>query len=83
MADVRYCQQEIATGEPMTANQIRDMLRRRITYEFNQSALAAELRISNGHLSDILAGKKEPGDKVIAALGLEVDYRRIRSTKGK
>lgn len=42
-------------------------------------------KISAGHISRVLRGEKQPGEKVLGWLGLEVAhaYRRRRTTPGK
>ena len=47
----------------------------------SQRALARELGVSEAYLSDIINGRRDPGRKILKALGLErvVDYRPARS----
>lgn len=49
----------------------------------SQKALATELGISQQYLCDVLAGRREPGDGILAPLGLEkvTCYRRKKSTQ--
>lgn len=44
-----------------------------------QAKLAETLEVSLSYLNDILRGRREPGPKILAALGLErvVTYRRV------
>ena len=44
-----------------------------------QKALAEKLGINQAYLSDILAGRREPADKILTALGMErvVTYRFV------
>ena len=46
-----------------------------------QKALAEQLGVSPAYLSDVLNGRKDPGDAILEPLGLErvVTYRRKRS----
>lgn len=62
----------------MTAEEVRDILRKAI--DGNASAWARPLGISQAYVSDVLAGRREPGDKILQALKLEkvVTYRRAR-----
>lgn len=43
----------------------------------NQSAWAKANKISPAYVSDVIAGRREPGKKILSALGLErvVSYR--------
>lgn len=45
-------------------------LRRRAEAAGSQAALAAEIGVSPQHLGDLLAGKREPGPRLLARLGL-------------
>lgn len=53
------------------------MLRARLTEDFNQSALADEMGISDQYLSEILRQKRPPSERILEFLGLErvVTYR--------
>ncbi len=48
------------------------------TLGVGQNALARRMGVTNGHLSRVLSGEKEPGDKVLGWLGYErvVRYQR-------
>lgn len=51
----------------------------------SQKAVAVELGVSQQYLSDVLCGRKEPGDSILAPMGLErvVSYRkRSRASAG-
>lgn len=63
----------------MNEADVLSLLKKRAKAE-KQVYLAADLEISPAYLSDILAGKRGFGDKVITALGLEqiVTYRKVR-----
>lgn len=62
----------------ITADQLRSLVSTRIIGERSQKELADELGISTAYLSDFLAGAREPGHKMLTALGYEriVRYRR-------
>lgn len=55
---------------------VLDEIKRAIKKAGNQSAFAKIAGISPQFLSDILAGRREPSDKVLEALGLERSYRK-------
>jgi transcriptional regulator with XRE-family HTH domain len=57
----------------------RTLIRRRLDGK-TQAALAAELGITPAYLSDILNFRREPGRRVLKALGLQkvVSYRQAR-----
>lgn len=57
---------------------LREDLKRRIKFGFNQTDLAKELKVSQSHLSEVLSGKKGIGDELAKALGYEriVTYRK-------
>ncbi len=50
----------------------------------SQIKVARELKISAAYLNDVLQGRKDPGPKILEALGLDrrIEYFK-RSTKGK
>ena len=64
-----------------TDEQIAAELRSRIGYSTTQTAIAKELGISKAFLSEVLAGKKAVGKKVLKALGYQPVpyYRRVGS----
>lgn len=45
----------------------------------NQKQVAAELGVSQSYLSDVLLGRKEPGESILQPLGLRrvIRYERI------
>jgi hypothetical protein len=53
----------------MTANDVRDLLR--TACDGNQRRWAAANSISAPYVSDVLAGKREPGETILRALGLD------------
>ena len=60
----------------MTREQIVEQLRKLCIQHKSQKAVATFLGISDPYLSDILAGKRAPGPKVLKALGLRRGYER-------
>jgi hypothetical protein len=65
----------------MTADEVRVLLREACRKAGSQSAWAEEHNVSGSYVSDLVHGRREPGDKVLAALGLErvaVTYRRLK-----
>lgn len=64
----------------MDANDVRVMLMRELR-TMKQGALAARLGIARTSLNRVLAGKREPGQDICAALGLRrrIIYERIGS----
>lgn len=55
----------------LTADDVRRSLNERVKKHGDQKALAAQLGISEGHLSALLSGNKEPGPLVLDPLNLE------------
>lgn len=56
--------------ELLTVEDVRETLVFRITKSGSATAYAKSINISPAYLSDILSGKREPGEKVLSALGL-------------
>ena len=58
---------------------IRGLLWRAVDNAGGKAALAAEWHISAQYIADVLNGRRDPGKKVLAALGYEkiVLYRKI------
>jgi predicted transcriptional regulator len=65
-----------ATQDGMNAEQVRELLRAKING--NQAAWAKAHTLSPSYISDVLSGRREPGEAVMRALGLEriVTYRK-------
>jgi hypothetical protein len=65
----------------MTAEKVREMLRNVCRKAGGQSQWAGLNGMSGVYVSDVLAGRKEPAGKMLAALGLErvVTYRKVRT----
>lgn len=61
----------------MTADDVREMLRRVIARAGSQKATALEAGCSYAFLNDVLHGRREPSGPLLDALGLErvVTYR--------
>lgn len=64
-----------------TQTQVIEMLRRQIALRRTQKAMAAELGISQAYLSDIIHGRRAPGQAVLALLGLEERYVPVKKSK--
>lgn len=66
----------------MTEDEVRQMLRAACTKAGSQAAWATKHGITAAYVSDVLAGKRTFGPKVLEALGLEairtVVYRKAR-----
>lgn len=62
-------------AKDLTADEVREKLRTAINGNASEWGRAAG--ISPAYVSDVLGGKREPGDKILQALGLEkvVTYR--------
>jgi hypothetical protein len=58
---------------------------RRLQGDSEQRTLAISLGVSPQYLNDILNGRRLPGEKILAPMGLaaETYYRKVRSGKGK
>lgn len=53
----------------MTPDGLREMIRSLVTYEGGQRPLAKRLGVSEPYLSDVLHKRREPGGKMLKALG--------------
>lgn len=64
----------------MTADDVRDLVRRHIAIAGSQSKWAGEVQISQGYISDFLKGFREPGPHILRVLGLErqMTYRKVK-----
>jgi transcriptional regulator with XRE-family HTH domain len=56
--------------ETLTAADVLNMLRSHISDERSQKDLAREIGVSETYVSLVLAGKRQPGPKVLTFLGL-------------
>ena len=65
----------------MTADDVRNLMRREIAKKGTIGAWAREANINAAYVSDVLRGHREPAHKILAALGIErvVTYRRVRA----
>ena len=55
----------------MTAAEVRDRLREACAAAGSQQAFAAQAGVTASYVSDVLLGRREPTDAVLAPLGLE------------
>ena len=62
----------------MNKEQVIDLLRAACVKAGSQTAWATERGIATAYVSDVLKGRREPGAKLLDALGIEriVTYRR-------
>lgn len=62
----------------MNSQKVRGMLALKTANLGQMAAFARQHQISRGYLGDVLTGRREPGQKILDALGLErvVTYRR-------
>jgi len=67
----------------MTAEDVRNLIRQECAAAGSARAWAVKIGISGAYVSDVLAGKREPGDSILAPLGLEriVTYQKTKSGK--
>ena len=68
--------------KPLSKADLVKMLLQRAKRAGSQQALAEALGVTPAYLSDVLGGRREPGPKILAALGLRrrvVYVRRSRS----
>lgn len=63
----------------MTKDELIQHLQQMIAQAGSQRELAIRLGVSAAYLGDVLHGKREPGSKLLKALGLErvVVYRKV------
>lgn len=56
-----------------------DLLRAAVDKAGTQTAFAKKHGISIAYVNDVLQGRRQPGDKILKALGLEsqVTYRKV------
>ena len=54
----------------MTTSEFLLFLHDRIREAGDQKTLAKQLGVSQGYLSDVLLGRREPADKILTRLGL-------------
>lgn len=56
----------------MTAEDVRDLVRKRIAAAGSMAALAKQWKCSTGYLSNILNGRDTPGPRILKPLGLRI-----------
>lgn len=59
------------TTKYMTAKEVRMLLLNKAQALKSREALAAQLRVSPQYLGDVILGRREPGKKILAAIGFE------------
>jgi hypothetical protein len=69
------------TVKTESAAEIVELLRGRVGYRRRANALARQLGVSHSYLSEVLAGKKLPGPKLLDALGFDPAPRYARKSK--
>ena len=62
----------------MTGTEIRSVLARMVVKVGGQKTLATKMGVSQAYLSDILRGRRDPGPRVLAFLGLRRTYERVK-----
>jgi hypothetical protein len=64
----------------MTADNVRELLRKAIANSPTAKAWAEANGVSPQYASDVINGAREPGDAILKALGLErvIVYRKVR-----
>lgn len=62
----------------MTREQVIALLRKRCGESKTQAEAAEALGITPAYLSDVLNGRRDPGPKVLTALGLQKSYEKAR-----
>ena len=68
----------------VSGEEVREELKARIRYDYTQSKLADELKMSYGMLSQMLSGQKPVGNKALIALGYDpTPYYRRADVKTK
>lgn len=58
-------------GRYQTSREIAAWIASRVGYGTTQKMLAKELGVSSGYLSDVLAGNRECGPRILNALGYD------------
>ena len=59
------------TIDALKLDDLREVLAAKSAEMGSQKALAAQLEISPQYLGDVLSGKREPGESILKALGLQ------------
>ncbi len=65
----------------MTADDVRNLIRKACRMAGSQKAWAEAIGISSAFLSDVLGGGREPSPAILKPLGLErvVIYRKVKT----
>lgn len=61
----------------MTQHEVIETLRQMAAELGSQKDLATQLGIAPSYLSDVMAGNREPGDKILSQLGLAVEKHYV------
>jgi ribosome-binding protein aMBF1 (putative translation factor) len=71
-----------STSSLLTADDVRELIRRAVEKEGSQSALAAKMDVSPAYLGDVMKGRRELGHSIVSYFGLtrDVRYRKISTT---
>ncbi len=64
-------QVEAVADVVMTAEAVRELLSAEVAQAATAQAWAAALGLSPSYVSDVLNGRREPGDKMLEVLGLQ------------
>lgn len=69
----------------MNEDDVRALLRRMCDSAGSQKAFAESAGMTQSYVGDVLASRRGPGEKLLAALGLErvVSYRRTSPPQGE
>lgn len=69
----------------MTKDDVLDKLRKAVNRLDGQRKWAAQAGVSQQYVADVLAGRREPGQKILDGLGLErvVSYRQATTPRRK
>jgi hypothetical protein len=64
----------------MTYEQFKEQMKRQKKKYKTWAAWAKEIDVSTAYISDVWKGRRDPGEKLLKAMGLErvVEYRAIR-----
>jgi transcriptional regulator with XRE-family HTH domain len=67
----------------MTRDELMKLIQQRVEQTGTQAALARELGITAVYLGDVLSGKREPGPKILDALGIRrvITYVKVGEKK--
>jgi hypothetical protein len=74
------CAAEPLYKDDCDIDDLRDMLRE-MARPTTDAALAKQLGLSPQYLCDVLLGRREPGPKLLRALGLRKEVRYVKDSK--